>query len=172
MTDYTKFLTEYARDNLAILLLFVTMKQTKQTIRKIEMKTSFCCILAILFVALHAQSAIYVKPGATGGGTSWADAADLEAALAQVQLSGGDVYVAKGFYQPSATLMIANGVSVYGGFAGVDSGETPQDFHVSTTMVGAMSTTRSTEMISFSVLTSAIRTRCCSGEECIKRPLS
>ena len=89
------------------------------------MKTSFCCILAILFVALHAQSAIYVKPGATGGGTSWADAADLEAALAQAQLSGGDVYVAKGFYQPKATLMIANGVSVYGGFAGVDSGEMP-----------------------------------------------
>lgn len=89
------------------------------------MKNRFCSILAVLFVSLQASAAIYVKPGATGGGTSWADAADLEAALTQAAAAGGDVYVAKGFYQPSATLMVANGVNVYGGFAGVDAGETP-----------------------------------------------
>lgn len=78
-----------------------------------------------LITSLSALAVTYVKPGATGTGASWSDPADLETALAAAATSGGDVYVAKGLYKPAATLRVANGVNVYGGFAGADMAETP-----------------------------------------------
>lgn len=67
---------------------------------------------------------VYVKQGATGAGTSWADATgDLNAALFIAQ-PGDQVWVANGIYYPTdqkdrrAAFMIPSGVKVYGGFSG------------------------------------------------------
>jgi len=70
---------------------------------------------------------LYVKPGATGYCSSWADACDLQTALYHAQ-PGFQVWVAKGTYKPSmtvdpadsrtATFQMKPGVAIYGGFFG------------------------------------------------------
>ncbi|MHC4640696.1 MAG: choice-of-anchor Q domain-containing protein [Planctomycetota bacterium] len=64
---------------------------------------------------------IYVKAGASGAGTSWADATgDLPGALAAA-VDGNDIWVAEGVYKPGASqtdsFQMKNGVGIYGGFA-------------------------------------------------------
>ncbi len=64
---------------------------------------------------------IYVKAGASGTGTSWADATgDLPGALAAA-VDGNDIWVAEGVYKPGASqtdsFQMKNGVGIYGGFA-------------------------------------------------------
>ena len=71
---------------------------------------------------------IFVKPDGTGAGGSWADAADLEAAATAAAAAVGetDLYLAQGLYYPSATVRLTDGVSLYGGFAGLSDAETPE----------------------------------------------
>lgn len=77
---------------------------------------------------------LYVDQAATGvnTGTSWEDALiDLEAAFCYTQLDIGitEVWVARGTYTPSdgdnfsraASFRLANGVALYGGFAGTET---------------------------------------------------
>ena len=82
----------------------------------------------------------YVKKGGTGDGTeSWDNASgDLQAMIDELAESGdgqpGEVWVAAGEYEPltqlipgtshTASFRMRNGVSVYGGFAGVESSKT------------------------------------------------
>lgn len=79
----------------------------------------------------------YVKPGGTGNGTSWEEASgDLQRMIDELadnnpQGLPGEVWVAAGTYEPqsqliqgtgySASFRMRDGISVYGGFLGVDS---------------------------------------------------
>ncbi len=73
---------------------------------------------------------IYVDRDATGAsnGDSWADAyTDLQDAL-EVVAYGDEIWVAEGIYTPTAgvtrtaTFTLVNGVALYGGFAGTETG--------------------------------------------------
>ncbi|GAB3708541.1 hypothetical protein GCM10027592_43820 [Spirosoma flavus] len=86
-------------------------------------------LLAILLGAAlpgHAQTRRYVRQGATGSGSSWADASgDLQS---QINFSGTQqVWVAAGIYKPTSTtarnvsFSLKNGVAVYGGFVGTET---------------------------------------------------
>lgn len=79
----------------------------------------------------------YVKEGATGSGLSWYDASgDLQRMIDELannnpQNLAGEVWVAKGEYEPqsqiisattySASFRMRDGISVYGGFAGTET---------------------------------------------------
>lgn len=79
----------------------------------------------------------YVKEGATGSGLSWDDAScDLQRMIDELannnpQNLAGEVWVAKGEYEPqsqiisattySASFRMRDGISVYGGFAGTET---------------------------------------------------
>ena len=85
-------------------------------------------ILAVAFVCfatpLFAETILYVKPGATGSGANWDDAADLATAVAAAkEKTPCAIYVAKGVYAASK-LAVAPGTSLYGGFAGESMDET------------------------------------------------
>jgi hypothetical protein len=70
----------------------------------------------------------YVKEGAAGNGTSWADASGDLQAMIDLSNAGGEVWVAKGQYQPSSgqSFSMKEGVMISGGFP--DSGDpTPLD---------------------------------------------
>ena len=106
-------------------LLYTTRKAGKLIARPLA------TALVLLFAVCEAVAAtvLYVKPGGTGAGTSWSDAADLEAAVAAASAAGGeyDLYLAQGVYHPSATVKIADGISgisLYGSFPGLSDDET------------------------------------------------
>ncbi len=103
----------------------------------------------------------YVRPGGTGSGTSWADAAgNIQAMIDDLadnnpQQLPGEVWVAAGEYEPqsyvisgmnySASFRMRDGISVYGGFAGTEtskteremSGSMPWQFKNTTVLSGA-----------------------------------
>ena len=66
-------------------------------------------------------SILYVKPGANGTCSSWADACELQTALFNV-VAGDLIWVAAGTYKPTtdtnreATFQLKSGVAIYGGF--------------------------------------------------------
>ena len=95
------------------------------------------CALLVSFVsfapvplARAASTPIYVKPGGTGNGSTWAQANDLAAALGAAT-AGTEIWVATGTYTPtvqtdladprSATFTLKDGVAIYGGFAGLST---------------------------------------------------
>jgi hypothetical protein len=69
---------------------------------------------------------IYVAPGGTGDGSSWANGKDLAAALSAAT-SGCELWVKAGTYKPTttgdrnATFALKSGVAVYGGFSGTET---------------------------------------------------
>ncbi|MEE4357584.1 MAG: right-handed parallel beta-helix repeat-containing protein [Desulfococcaceae bacterium] len=79
----------------------------------------------------------YVRPGASGDGSSWTDATDLQTALEKAQ-SGDAVWVAKGVYTPvhrtnpndarSVTFTLVEGVIIYGGFNGDEAALNERDW--------------------------------------------
>ncbi len=85
--------------------------------------------VALMLTAMAMTANIhYVKPGASGDGTSWQNAmGDLQAAIDQSQ-AGDEVWVAEGVYRPdslirankprSSAFFLKDGVSLYGGFEG------------------------------------------------------
>jgi len=107
------------------------------------MKTFITHLFPLFFAAMLSDAArattiYYVKPGGTGAGTSWANAmgvTQLQAAINAVSTAGGgQVWVAAGTYYPQAqpagstaasnrdyAFTLANGVAVYGGFAGTET---------------------------------------------------
>ncbi len=101
------------------------------------MKKQLLLILFIISFGLFAQTIKYVKQGATGSGSSWADAGDLQAMIDACP-SGGEVWVAKGTYIPNRehgtgytenvpnplskkNFKLKSGVLVYGGFNGTET---------------------------------------------------
>ena len=86
-------------------------------------------LLLFAVLSLQAQQRIYVSPGGTGNGTSWASTTNLGSALGQA--AAGDELWLLGYRQitdpsqlyvaPSGGWMIPSGVKVYGGFAGTET---------------------------------------------------
>jgi len=106
------------------------------------------CLLVAFWVGSSAMAdVIYVDVDATGDddGTSWTDAyADLQDALTDAD-SDGVIWVAAGTYYPTSgsdrteTFMMANGVEIYGGFAGTEDPATfdldDRDFETNETIL-------------------------------------
>lgn len=96
---------------------------------------SVALALGALTQAVPAQAAgvIYVVPGGTGDGSSWANASDLSPALAAAT-SGDELWVAAGRYTPTAgtdrqvAFAIKPGVALYGGFAGGETSREQRDW--------------------------------------------
>ncbi|MDR0438264.1 MAG: hypothetical protein LBH22_08200 [Bacteroidales bacterium] len=88
-------------------------------------------LLLLVFLAgtTHAQTIRYVKSGATGDGSSWANASgDIQEMLDGVramieaeEITSGQVWIAAGLYPLDATLTMREGVSIYGGFIGTET---------------------------------------------------
>ncbi|HOH31226.1 MAG TPA: hypothetical protein PLC40_16215, partial [Candidatus Hydrogenedentes bacterium] len=81
-----------------------------------------------------AATVLYVKPGGTGDGSSWGQAGNLQAMVAQAG-EGDEIWVAAGIYTntSSPVLVMKAGVSLYGGFAGTETLQGQRDWrsHVS-----------------------------------------
>ncbi len=75
---------------------------------------------------------LYVKSNASGlnNGTNWTNAyTDLQSALTAMNSGGGMIWVASGTYKPgsgsssrTSTFTLPNGIVIFGGFAGTESG--------------------------------------------------
>ena len=89
---------------------------------------------AFEYAQLPASRIRYVSAGATGDGTSWENASgDLQRMIDELAAAGtpGEVWVAAGTYVPqsqvisgtaySASFLMRDGISVYGGFAGTET---------------------------------------------------
>ncbi|MDR1950821.1 MAG: hypothetical protein LBP96_01165 [Bacteroidales bacterium] len=84
------------------------------------MKHALLSLLLIAFTfGVSAQTIIYVKPGGTGTGSSWADACDIEVATT-LATSGTQIWVEGGTYFPKTMLVIPDNVEMYGGFSGLE----------------------------------------------------
>ncbi|HOR84301.1 MAG: hypothetical protein LC103_08845 [Anaerolineales bacterium] len=72
-------------------------------------------------------SIYYARPGETGNCSSWAEACDLQTALASA-VSGDQIWAASGVYKPTvsanpaATFQLKSGVAIYGGFPAAGGG--------------------------------------------------
>jgi Chlamydia polymorphic membrane protein (Chlamydia_PMP) repeat len=70
---------------------------------------------------------IFVREGGKGNGASWASATENLALVVKNAKKGTQIWVAKGTYTPSSTnnrtesFVIADGVALYGGFAGTET---------------------------------------------------
>ncbi len=113
---------------------------------------TFTILFFVLFVAtglLAEGNVLHVKQGASGEGTSWADAfGDLTEAL-EVADYGDQIWVAKGVYKPSsrdrnANFEVMDGVQMYGGFAGSERKLEERDWTQNNTVlsgeIGSVST--------------------------------
>jgi hypothetical protein len=94
-------------------------------------------------LAAYAPTVIYVKPGGTGNGTtSWANASgNLTKAISEAP-SSAQVWVASGTYtlasnSTDSTIFLRNGISVYGGFSGVETRLDQRDIAAHPTIVTA-----------------------------------
>lgn len=100
----------------------------------------FCCIYNLR------SQIIYIKPNATGNGTSWANAqGDLRQALKTAPF-GAEIWVAQGTYYPTTcssctendrkiSFEIPDGVAVYGGFNGTETSLSQRNWNVNKTII-------------------------------------
>ena len=112
----------------------------------------FFCSLFLGTTAL-AQTIRYVKPGATGSGSSWASASGDLQAMINAAAAGDEVWVAAGTYYPTEvlaatlvdgvtptiardrTFIMRTGVKVYGGFAGTEALFTLRNYTTNVTIL-------------------------------------
>ncbi len=102
---------------------------------------------------------LYVEPGASGDCSSWANACELQAAIAAAN-AGDQIWVAAGTYKPTTTtdreisFDLKNGVAIYGGFAGTESSLSQRDWesHL-TTLSGDIGTVGDNADNSYHVVT-------------------
>ena len=84
----------------------------------------FCCLLAVL-VAIPIQAEggiIYVTPNGGGNGTSWESPMTLDEAW-NAASPGTKLFLSAGTYNRTTTLILKEGVELYGGFPGSCSTE-------------------------------------------------
>jgi len=97
------------------------------------------CVL-MMFATPAFAGIFYVKSSGTGGGASWANAANLQAALSTAT-SGDEIWVAAGTYKPTTTtdrivsFVMKAGVKIYGGFAGTETTLAQRDWENNTTIL-------------------------------------
>lgn len=85
----------------------------------VYMKKIIFTVVCFLFAFnLSAQQIRYVKQGGSGNGSSWAAASGDFQAMINASVSGDEVWVAEGTYQPAAGQFFSmkQGVRIYGGF--------------------------------------------------------
>jgi Chlamydia polymorphic membrane protein (Chlamydia_PMP) repeat len=88
------------------------------------MKTIISTFAFVFFIAtIVVGQTVFVRTGGNGNGASWAQASGNLAAVLKTVTKGTQIWVAKGTYTPSTTnrkasFVIADGVALYGGFAG------------------------------------------------------
>ncbi|MFN8473724.1 MAG: right-handed parallel beta-helix repeat-containing protein [Anaerolineae bacterium] len=88
----------------------------------------------------RAGSIIYVIPGGTGDGSSWANGKDLATALTAAN-SGDELWVKTGTYKPTtgadrtATFQLKSGVALYGGFAGTENLRSQRNWQTNVTVL-------------------------------------
>ncbi|MEA4937394.1 MAG: right-handed parallel beta-helix repeat-containing protein [Paludibacter sp.] len=92
--------------------------------KKLTLLFALVCSLQ-LFAELQ-NGVIYVKPGATGTGASWADAlGDIQTAINLAKSDNPaarkDVWVAAGEYEISTAINLIDSVNVYGSFVGTET---------------------------------------------------
>ena len=103
-------------------------------------------------------SILYVKPGANGICSSWADACELQTALFNA-VAGDQIWVAAGTYKPSssnrlATFQLESGVAIYGGFPAAGGGWETRDWESNiTTLSGDIGILNDNEDNSYHVVT-------------------
>ena len=100
------------------------------------MKTILSIILVLLILTANAQ--IHVTPTGAGAGTgaNWANATTLEHAVA-IAPNGAAIWVQAGTYNLSATLLVPQGVRLYGGFAGTETAFAQRNFATNRTVLDA-----------------------------------
>ncbi|TNE52862.1 MAG: hypothetical protein EP338_13825 [Bacteroidetes bacterium] len=110
------------------------------------MKKIGLLVLSIsLFGTIFAQNVRYVRPGATGNGTSWAKAYgewDIQTAMDELELlGGGQVWIAAGTYFPTSgnnrnvSFEMKNNVELYGGFGGTETSLSMRDLTSNATIL-------------------------------------
>lgn len=118
----------------------------------------FTLLLLSFFTVCGLNAAtIYVTASATGNGTSWSDATDLQSALQQATY-GDQIWVAKGTYFPttgkdrSASFKVKDGVQVYGGFTGRETSVNQRNTAVNTTVLSGEIGTSSIDDNSYTIV--------------------
>ncbi|MBR6286670.1 MAG: right-handed parallel beta-helix repeat-containing protein [Bacteroidaceae bacterium] len=91
----------------------------------------FAATLMALFSVSASADVRYVKAGASGDGSSWANASGSIDAMIAASQAGDEVWIAEGTYKPvelirsnkknSRAFVLKDGVSLYGGFAGTEN---------------------------------------------------
>jgi len=101
------------------------------------MKALTTILLILLTITATAQ--IHVRPAATGtgSGADWANATTLESTTVANAPSGTAIWVQAGTYNLSATLLVPQGVRLYGGFAGTETEVGERNFAENTTVIDA-----------------------------------
>ncbi len=94
----------------------------------------------VLVITPDANNIVYVNSSAdgTGNGSSWVNATtQLQAAIDGLPQSGGQVWVAKGNYQPASgsSFKMKKEVAIYGGFAGGETALTERSYAVNPTFL-------------------------------------
>ena len=90
-------------------------------IKNLKTKSKIISLFFALFVVTHiatAQIIRYVMPNGTGDGSSWENAAGDIQSMINASNSGCQVWIRYGNYSLSETLLMKQGVNVYGGFFG------------------------------------------------------
>ncbi|MDR2907290.1 MAG: hypothetical protein LBU91_04800, partial [Bacteroidales bacterium] len=90
-------------------------------------RVSLSILLAVCFFGVFGQpKPVYVNVGASGSGDSWSDPAGLQQAMEIAKDGLRDVWVQMGTYKLTKTLVVPDGIRVYGDFRG---NETFSDFN-------------------------------------------
>lgn len=110
-----------------------------------------------MFAQLSAR-VLYVKAGSNGNGTTWENAfGDLQPAL-RIAKNGDQVWIAQGKYTPSknndrvAYFQIADGVELYGGFAGFETQIEQRDWFNQRTVLSGEIGTNNTDDNSYTIV--------------------
>jgi len=122
------------------------------------MKLFLTAIFAFLFTTINAQELIYVKANATGDGTSWQNAANLQTAL-DLATEGAHLWVAEGTHLPTegsdrnASFIIDKDIKIYGGFNGNETSMTQRDLRINKTILSGEIASNKIEDNSFTAVT-------------------
>jgi predicted outer membrane repeat protein len=122
------------------------------------MKLFLTAIFAILFTTINAQQLIYVKANATGDGSSWQSAADLQTGL-DLATEGAQLWVAKGTHLPtesrdrSASVVVDKDIKIYGGCIGSETSISQRDARINKTILSGEIASNKVEDNSYTVIT-------------------
>ena len=101
------------------------------------MKTILSILLTLFILTANAQIHVTPTGAGTGDGSSWENATTLEGSTVANAPSGTAIWVQAGTYNLSATLLVPQGVRLYGGFAGTETDIEQRNFAENPTIIDA-----------------------------------